>query len=197
MKKTFKICALFLIVFLSACSLCLALGVIGAIGGLAYAVGDSYAPVVFVADAYGAVVVKAQTDGLKEGALPFKDAVSQKDVTDSDPVGRYNGDLTLTTTDGGSNYTMNGTLKLSGINEDLKTAFTTIKDLKEPVDIIFENVVIIGDKENQFFTGLTGGIIYVGSTQTSWKVDLTGTGKAVGFFDEADQNINTFIEEKF
>ena len=27
--------------------------------------------------------------------------------------------------------------------------------------------------------------------------DLTGTGKAVGFFDEAGQNINTFIEEKF
>lgn len=197
MKKTFKICALFLIVFLSGCSLCLAMGVIGAIGGLAYAVGNSYAPVVFVADAYGAVVVKAQADGLKEGALSFKDAVSQKDVTGSDPVGRYNGDLTLTTTDGGSNYTMNGTLKLSGINEDLKTAFTTIKDLKEPVDVIFENVVIIGDKENQFFTGLTGGTIYVGSTQTSWKVDLTGTGKAVGFFDESGQNINTFIEEKF
>ena len=73
MKKTFKVCALFLIVFLSGCSLCLALGVIGAIGGLAYAVGNSYAPVVFVADAYGAVVVKAQTDGLKEGTLPFKD----------------------------------------------------------------------------------------------------------------------------
>ena len=57
--------------------------------------------------------------------------------------------------------------------------------------------MIIGDKENQFFTGLTGGIVYVGSKQTNWKVDLSGTGKAVGFFDESGQNINTFIEEKF
>lgn len=197
MKKRFKLLAVLLIVLLSSCTLCLAVGVLGAIGGLAYAVGNAYAPVVFVADAYGAVVVKAKAEGIKAGDVVYQDAVSQKEVTDSDPLGKYNGTLTFETTDGGKTYTVNGTLKLSGINEDLKTAFTTVKDLQEPVDVIFENIVMIGDESNKFYTGLTSGWIYVGGKATNWKVDMSKTGKAVGFFDEAGQNINGVIEETF
>lgn len=197
MKKRFKLLTVLLIVLLSSCTLCLAVGVLGAIGGLAYAVGNSYAPVVFVADAYGAVVVKAKTDGIKAGDIVFKDAVSQKEVTDSDPLGKYNGTLNFATTDDGKTYTVNGTLKLSGINEDLKKAFTTIKDLTEPVDVIFDNIVMIGDESNRFYTGLTSGWIYVGSKAGNWKVDMSKTGKAVGFFDETGQNINGVIEDTF
>lgn len=197
MKKRFKLLTVLLIVLLSSCTLCLAAGVLGAIGGLAYAVGNSYAPVVFVADAYGAVVVQAKADGIKAGEIDFKDATSQKEVTDSDPLGKYNGTLTFETTDDGKTYTINGTLKLSGINEDLKKAFTTIKGLQEPVDVIFDNIVMIGDPDNRFYTGLTSGWIYVGGKATNWKVDMSKTGKAVGFFDDAGQNINGVIEETF
>lgn len=197
MKKRFKLLAVLLIVLLSGCSLCLAMGVLGAIGGLAYAVGDSYSPVVFVADAYGAVVVKAKTDGIKAGDVVFTNATSQKEVTDSDPLGKYNGTLKFETTDGGATYTVNGTLKLDNITPDLEKAFPTIKNLPKPIDIIFENIVMIGDEKNRFYTGLTSGWIYVGGKATNWKVDMSKTGKAVGFFKEADQNINGVIEETF
>lgn len=195
--KRFKLFTVLPILLLSGCALCLTLGILGAVGGLAYAVGDAYSPVIFVADAYGAVVVKAKAEGVKVGDVNFVNAASQKEVTDSDPIGKYNGTLTYVTSDDGKTYTINGTLKLSDIDDRLKKAFPTIKKLTEPVEVIFEDIVMIGEKDNKFFTGLTSGWIYVGGKQTNWKIDMSKTGKAVGFFDESGSNLNKIIESTF
>lgn len=196
MKKKLKLAALVLVILMSSCSLCLAIGVIGAIGGLAYAVGDAYSPVVFVADAYGALVVKMKAEGFSAiDMIEFKDAKSSKDVSESDPCGVYNGELAAVNVDGKA--TLNGTLYLSQINKDLKTAFPTIKGLTEPVSVIFENIVVITDQNSKFYTGMESGVIYVGSKTTSWKVDVSKTGKVVGFFNEKANNINSVIEDTF
>lgn len=196
MKKKLKLAAFVLVILMSSCSLCLAIGVIGAIGGLAYAVGDAYSPVVFVADAYGALVVKMKAEKISVvDSIEFKDTKSSKDVSESDPCGVYNG--TLTAVNAGGKATLNGTLSLSQINKDLKTAFPTIKELTEPVSVIFEDIVVITDQTSKFYTGMESGVIYVGSKTTNWKVDLGATGKVVGFFKESSNNINEVIEDTF
>ncbi len=162
MKSIKKILSLVLVVLVfSGCTFCLVLSLGGAIGGLAYGIANQFAPTIFIADVYAAIVnVESDEQGLikdcKEDKTYSYTSLLYDEKGNGKHLAEYTGDLVVTEYDSSAK-----TIKINGV-------LSIDKDkIKEEFFKSFP-----GQKECSDYAGaITDGVLKV-----LWK-DATGSDK--------------------